>query len=395
MVKPHNIIIKKILAFAFLLCSFLFLGTKTYADEINLSSSGNGSDSNNQITVQSASNTSVSQNNSTSITNNSSSSANSGGNNASSNTGGSAQIQTGNATVNTTVTNQNINSNQATNNCQCETTINSQITGNGSSSNSQITTSIVNNLTSNQNNVANIANTITSVGNSGNNTANHNNGNVTIQTGNVVSAINVQNKNINNSVRDLSKTQITLKAKISGNGDGSENSISESIASDVNVESNNIAHILNTITQKLNSGGNTADKNNGNVLITTGDVTGTVMLKNEGINSNITQVNCGCKPTPPPPPPPCISNCQGGGGNPPPGGSTPSSNPSSSSSSGGVGGSSSSSGSVLGAATGPTLPSTGAYWMFLLTIACFVMFLMGLYLRLHSGNSPPYAYVYA
>jgi hypothetical protein len=143
-----------------------------------------------------------------------------------------------------------------------------------------------------------------------------------------------------------------------------------------NIAVYNNADLHNSITQNNTTGDNTADRNNGDVAIKTGDIVVALSILNENINGSIVSVSC-CQekapeqpgaPKPPvvPPSPPigggngCQNNCGGTSG-----------------------------GHTLGASTGPSLPVTGAPWTFILTILALGMFISGLFLRYQTGSSPP------
>ena len=151
----------------------------------------------------------------------------------------------------------------------------------------------------------------------------------------------------------------------------------------LNYISNNFADIENNVTQNLNTGNNTANNNNGAVLIVTGDIISVITIGNENINGSFFKQQCECSNIVPPP----------GGGNPQPiedpVGAQP---PASGSSSGGSGSSIGGPGQVLGAAVGAVLPATGNYLLLFMTLLCIMMFLAGGFLRFGSDPSPPFAY---
>ena len=251
------------------------------AEEIVIS--GNGAESANHATVEVDSISTVTQTNNAQVENNVNATADTGNNSVSSNTGGDVSIDTGNATQNITVENS-LNVTSA--NTQCcngeETKI--LISGNGTdSANDANLTSTTNNVVEiNQN--ANITNNITGYLNTGGNTANSNNGNVAINTGNA----KVQGKLINGPVN---YTQVTTrigggesKVNITGNGDGSDNRVNLDLLTNNYVLVNNNAKINNFVAFDVNTGGNTANSNNGRVDITTGDAFFEFYIKNGPIN---------------------------------------------------------------------------------------------------------------
>jgi hypothetical protein len=350
--------------------------THAFADEYVIS--GNGSGSNNQIQTTTSQNTTVEQSNNAEVTNNVNNSADTG-NNQTNNNNGDTNIETGNISSNTQVNNDNINTNFAQNNPCCNGTENKYvIDGNGAGSKNSIVSELNTTIVSTQTNNAKITNNITVNANTGKNEANNNNGNVTIKTGNISSIITVNNQNINNSVQKLSGSIPTVNVFVKDNGAKSENNISLLINKNINSNVTNNANILNNIFSYLNTGRNKANGNNGDVFIETGDLLSQININNSA-NKSFTVVNdCGCeipnheKPTPTPTVPPSPSPKPGDGGN---GHSDPSN--------GSVAGASASSGGG-----GETLPATGSYFLFLITIANLIMFFLGWYLRFRSGIAP-------
>lgn len=362
----------------------------SYAEEINLSVTGNGEGSQNEVQVQTQNETTVTQNNNSQVTNDITSNTDTGNNTASSNTGEEVTINTGSINTETIIDNTNINSNAASNQSCCQQTTNITISGNGSDSTN--TVNISNVTTSNvfQTNNATLINKDTINANTGHNTASNNNGNVSIITGNITASSVIINANINNSFYKGANVLENLTAKISGNGEGSNNSINASIINDFSVILNNYFYLENISTQNLNTGYNIADGNVGDVTIKTGDIDSSVIIENVDINSNFTEIDCdGCHEEPPvcDPCDPCNSGtkpkeCDNG--------NNPSTPPSGGGNTGGTSGGNNNSGSSspIGAILGQMLPATGANLTIWMTLAALIMFFMGWYLRFRSGCAP-------
>ncbi len=374
---------KKIFRSTIFLLAFGLLVSPAGAAETVISITGNGGSSQNTVEVKAVSSITVQQSNDAKITNKVSTDSNTGGNQALSNTG-DTNIQTGSISNTSNINNQNINTNVAENKgCGCNTNTIVAISGNGSNSVSNINLSLTNSVNISQENSAQITNNSTTNANTGNNQANNNNGGITIKTGNITSLTAILNKNINHNFDPQGNNSDPVQISINGNGNGSTNSIVLFFGNSLNYISNNFADIKNNAIQNLNTGNNTANNNNGAVLIATGNIVSVITIGNENINGSFFN---------PPPtqiiPPP-------GGGNPPVGGENPpgaqpptsGSNPS-----GGSGSSVGGPGQVLGAAIGNILPATGAYWILLMTILAITMFLAGGFLRFGSDPSPPFAY---
>ncbi len=359
----------------------LSVATQSVAEEIVVSN--NGSDSSNEAQVQSSQTTNVNQSNQATVNNNVTSATTTGGNNTNSNSG-NTNITTGNSTTDTSISNQNINTNVAdNNNCNCTSPTNITISNNGSGSNNEVSSSNTNAAIVSQTNNATISNNIVVNANTGGNKANNNTGNVTIKTGDIHSDITVENKNINNSISFISSSQGAASILVSGNGSDSENEVTVENTNNVSIFVNNTVNLLNSIGLNLNTGGNSANRNDGNASIETGDIWSFVKIDNSNINSSFAHVDCDCEkenhnpppnsPTPTPPPGPqqggCQGNCGGGGS----GGGT---------STGGLA-------SVSGVSTdGDVLPATGSYFLFLITLSSLIVFFMGWYLRFRSGVAP-------
>jgi len=337
---------------------------------------GNGSGSDNVINAEVTAETTVNQKNDAQIENNVDVEADTGGNTANSNTGGEVVIDTGEINAEVNIINEGINESYVDLGCCAEeNTI--EISGNGSNSKNLVVytntsssnVSIINNAT--------ITNNVTGYVNTGNNSANYNTGSVSIVTGNINATDNIKNSNVNVYQVDAANSGGSVSIRISDNGNDSDNSIVIINDNSVIISIKNIAVIENNSDWVLNTGGNQANGNNGTVKIVTGDIYFKSNITNDGINVGYVDVDC-CnntggpidpgKPIDPNPP---VNPPSGGNG-----------------SSGGGGGSSSDNGSGY-AAGGDVLPVTGPSNLIFLAIANILMFFMGWYLRLRSGNSPP------
>ena len=291
-------------------------------------------------------------------------------------------INTGDANSSSTINNNNINSNNYDGACDCPSgNVSAVIGDNGAYSNNALNLGINNNTDVSQSNSAYITNNVLNHANSGYNSADNNNGDVVIITGRAGAYIKISNKNININVDPSGNGSSIISLLINGNGAGSVNLASLIFNNSLKYTSSNIAVLFNNVVNEANTGGNTANYNNGTVLIATGDAVSIVEIANEDINGSTVEL-CACTIAPPP---------GNGGGDPvvPPG-----TNPPSSGGNGGNGGSSISqgAGSVLGAAIGNVLPATGGYLLLLMTILCLTILLAGGYLRFGSGISPPSSY---
>lgn len=346
------------------------------AEEVTIS--GNGADSVSQVTSTSTQQATVTQSNTADITNNVTIDANTGNNTASNNTGGDTAITTGDVSTSTGVSNSgNLSVANVSGACDCPITSSAIISGNGANS-----ANTINNFNSNLTNVsvsnlANVTNNLTTNANTGRNSANNNTGgSVSIFTGNIFADTSLMNGPFNISkVRVSQGRNVDRLLKIAGNGVSSVNTINNVEIENVSISVNNIANFINNILHNLNTGGNSANNNNGDVAIKTGDIWSEIKVKNLANISEVI-VDCGCKPKPGEEKPPIL----------PPGvvTSPPSPTP------GGVGGPSSAPGAQasVAQAIGDLLPTTGSNLLFFALLGSMLMFFLGAYLRLRSGRAP-------
>ena len=371
--------IKKIFLTISIFASFILFTGRTSAEELVVS--GNGEGSQNQINVTSSSTNNVAQTNNAEVQNNVDAKADTGSNEASSNTG-DVSIATGDVEELVSIENK-LNASFAETNC-CGSSFDTDltITQNGADSQNSINLNQTNNTNVFVSQTANVENNVNGNANTGGNSANNNSSNASIQTGNIYVNENIQNKYINISdVKAGAGIGGDIYISIFSNGAGSLNNINFNLARTADVRTDYLANIFNYSKWDLNTGGNSANGNLGNVSIATGDINFTSTIENGPINVGGVDVSCCSKEDDDPddpddPPTPPI-----GGVNPPTATTT--------SGGGGDGKSDGKGGSVLSAATGQILAATGGMWLYLITLAGIMMFLMGWYLRLTSGNSPP------
>lgn len=381
----YNILKVKVLVaiIAISLTSF-FLSSQVWAQELVISE--NGASSNSQINITTSSSTIVEQSNQANIQNNVELNSNTGDNSASGNTGTSTQVTTGDANTQTSVENT-ANISIVSSDCCLQLPSAVTITGNGG--NSQNTVNFNQNSDTNIYAVqsANILSSISGGINTGENQANGNSGGSTaITTGDINVESYIENKNINlTSVSSQQAGVGGVNIIISGNGSNSNNLVNLSLNNNFDVNIDSKANILNNAVWDLITGNNLASGNTGgDVFIATGDISYIAEIINDPINTNRVEIDC-CKDQggPNPPPPPGDKNPDGRPTDPPPvdqpkpptttdQGSNPASN-----------------GQVLAAMTvGQVLPATGMSWTVILTLISLIMFMLGLYLRLHPGRDP-------
>ena len=309
---------KRILALVGLL-TILAFGGIPYVRALEIAVTGNGSESVNEVAVETTTTTTVQQSNEANVINNVATEANTGGNTASGNTGGDVAIDTGNITENVTL----------------ETTANASvieipccngeeagvvISGNGADSENSVDLAISQKTTVVIDQKASVKNVVNGSANTGENTANENNGNVNIETGDIHVAGGIENGPINFYNVSVPNGGSGFLVKISGNGAGSTNNITLSIFDPTNVFINSYADLDNFVSWDLNTGGNTANGNNGDVRIKTGDIFFDFFIKNGPINFGGVEIPCCHLPPVPPIPPDGDGGPEDGGNGRPPGG---------------------------------------------------------------------------
>jgi len=257
----------------------------------------NGSESNNDVVINTTQNTSVNQTNTANFTNNVDGDANTGDNTADKNTGGDVRIETGDASVNVTV-NNSANQNYVSTDCCATGNTEVKVAGNGSDSNNTVNLYNKNRVDIDQDNDADFENNIKYLdAKTGNNDANDNtNGNVSVKTGDASVRVAVGNWANANSARvgGSADNGSDISLMIANNGADSDNDILVDQDSNTDVDQDNWADFDNRIDGDANSGDNDADDNTGgDVMIETGDAEVDVTVDNMA-NFNWADVNCGC-----------------------------------------------------------------------------------------------------
>lgn len=264
---------KKILLGLFSSFVLLFTFAVGFASaEVTVEIDGNGTSSQNTANVNVTQTTTITSTNEANIQNDVNSQANTGDNSASNNTSGNTAIQTGNTSQNVTISNQANSSTVNTSGCGCAgQDVNIQVSGNGSNSENTINSDVKNETTINATNNANITNNVYVGANTGNNSAQNNNGDVKISTGDIVIRGSIENRG--NKIEIIIDPQNgTITIINSSNGANSVNTIDISVLNSLNITKIDEATINNLVGILANTGGNTANGNNGSVLIKTGDI---------------------------------------------------------------------------------------------------------------------------
>jgi len=262
--------------------------------------SGNGAFSDNTVTVNNNSTTSVGQNNVANVSNSVSSNATTGGNSAGFNTGGNTTVNTGDATNLVNVSNQ-LNTNQAAvSNCSCQAgNTDISLTGNGAFSTNNGSVNNNNTTTLSQNNQANVTNAVSANSSTGSNDAGFNTGgNTTIKTGNAGVGVTIDTM-ANSNVALVGGGAVAgagngSSITINGNGAFSENSAAINKNSAIVLGQNNDAAIVNAVDAAAHTGDNSTGFNTGGTeTVWTGNATTLVGIDN-AVNFNAASVDCGC-----------------------------------------------------------------------------------------------------
>ena len=146
------------------------------------------------------------------------------------------------------------------------------ITGNGDGSSNEITAEVVQETVVVQSNDANISNEVDASADTGGNEASQNNGDVSIETGDIQAAVEIENS-ANTSVVDIGECcPDDTSVVVSNNGSGSSSNVNLSTSDTTNVQINQVANIDNSVSGAANTGENKANNKSGNVEIDTGSI---------------------------------------------------------------------------------------------------------------------------
>lgn len=281
----------------------LLLGSFTPAlAETNLTVSGNGSASDNNVSVDISHTTSVVQNNTANVTNTVETHSNTGDNTANDNTGGSTTIDTGNATSLVRLdTAANVNQARLNDCGGCnggDTKV--TVSGNGSFSENNATVDTSSTKSAFQQNDATINNQVYTDNNTGYNDASRNTGgNTLVLTGHAVSDVGVRNR-ANANVLNMGggssggSTGSPTVVRIEGNGSASQNDVNVQHDQSSTVVQDNRADFYNDVLTHNDTGYNNADDNTGgNTTVDTGNAVARTRVDNMA-NFNSASLDCGC-----------------------------------------------------------------------------------------------------
>lgn len=261
--------------------------------------SGNGAFSENDVNVRNNSDVRVHQDNDAHVSNIVNSNATTGHNNAGFNTGGDTSINTGNASTDTTVmteANRNV-ANVSGGNGSNDSSV--QISGNGAFSDNKVNLWNGSAVIVDQDNDAHVFNHVNSNAKTGGNDANFNTGgDVSINTGDAKTKTDVRTA-VNFNAADISGDFAkAANVKISGNGAQSKNKVHAKFFNDHLVFQDNDADVFNKVKSHAKTGENAAKFNTADVKgdpsIRTGNAdeatfvhtSGNVNTTGKGANSN-------------------------------------------------------------------------------------------------------------
>ena len=164
--------------------------------------------------------------------------------------------------------------------------------GDGSSSSVSVNSNNSSNVT--QTNDTQVNNDVITDADTGSNQTSSNNGDSSINTGDVTVTTSINNEDINTNMEDKIGTCGVVcgsdeesKISISGNGSNSLSSIDLGLSNNADIKQTNSANVTNNVGVKANTGYNTANNNNGDVRIETGNITAITAILNKNINLNI------------------------------------------------------------------------------------------------------------
>ena len=156
---------------------------------------------------------------------------------------------------------------------------------NGSDSASSVSVSQNQTTTVSQSNESSINNSVATSQNTGNNSASGNTqGTVTVSSGDIHSSTTISNAGNSSTVQTGCCSPLPATVTVSENGSGSNNTVSSDSTTTTTVTIFNSAMITNTLSGTAVTGRNTADNNNGNVSIRSGNITIIEQIKNGPLN---------------------------------------------------------------------------------------------------------------
>lgn len=339
------------------------------ADEISVTENGSGSHT--DATSEHATTSTVSSQNTTTVTNDIQLTADTGSNTVSANAQGTTGVQTGDISAQAALENT-ANATQIQPACCSAKGTMTIVSGNGTNSKNTAGNSSQTTTQLSVQQVANVTNSVTGSASTGGNKANDNTGNVTIKTGAVKVQVQALSGPLNSTQAKLpSPTGQTTGAVIRGNGNDSQNTVTNTENTITSVVIENVVAVINNVVAYLNTGKNEANNNEGDVLIETGNIDFEATIESGPINSTTMTVDCHCgeKPHEQPVPVPPLEKI------------TPQQPTSSDGSSGFTG-------EVASITAGKVLPVTGVNWLVLAFVGNVMMLFLGMILRLRSGNAP-------
>lgn len=265
-----------ILASLGLVLQLFFLPGAAFAD-VSASITGNGSDSDNTVSVTTQNTVSVDQSNDLDVDNDVDVDTDTGNNSASGNTGGSVLIDTGNIDTDVSISTL-ANKNIATVVSPSATDPSFEIEFNGTNSDNDIDYDATNTVAIDQDNDADVDNDVDIDADTGNNDADDNTyGGVTVRTGDISinSGVSIDTTvNANHAyVGTVGNTSGSLSASILGNGSNSDSLIDVVIANTVALDQDNDADVDNDVDVDADTGNNDANDNTlAQVLVETGKI---------------------------------------------------------------------------------------------------------------------------
>lgn len=232
-------------------------------------------DSDNTVNLAQSNNTGVAQYNNAYVTNNVSVEQETGDNEANDNIGGSVDVDTGNADADVKIsTVANANSAMVGGNGGEGSSVYAAIHGNGQGTDNEINLAVERDLELLQSNNAYVYNYVYVDQDTGENDANDNGGDVSIDTGNAMAKVDVDNM-VNFNWADVDcGCLLDIRAKIGENLEDSENAIRAAIVDDREILQGNLADLWNDTYVEQETGDNEANDNingDGDPSIDTGD----------------------------------------------------------------------------------------------------------------------------
>lgn len=264
---------------------------------INISVSGNGADSKNDVNFNYTTTTTVSQSNNVSVNNKVNQDANTGNNSVSKNTGADIDVQTGDVTQTAEIATVAGANSAVVESCGCDLDLVVAIEKNGADTKNDVDFKLQSGKQLFQTNYVDVQNKVDQDANTGNNEIDKNTGgDIELTTGDVDQAVSLATEaGLNVASLGGSNGGVDLELVIAENGADSRNDLDVTLKLYTVAAQNNSVDVLNDVDQDALTGKNDIDSNTGgDIDVETGDVDQAIEVWN-GVGFNALEVDECCE----------------------------------------------------------------------------------------------------